>query len=287
MKSIITIIFFLGSVSAQTSPFNSYDVVLYPEYYFDGLMAEVDGEVNTEYLPLSFEMSVPENADSVFFVSGSASSEAEVNYLSILNRNNRSFVEVSILESKFRIFIFYDLKKNGDNRSGSFDFEINHSLDDAHIIVQEPLVAEEFTFSEKDAETFQDQHGMNFQRVHIHDFKANVRKSVSFSYLNPTGEISINKLQTMLSNDDRVVTPQITPNTKIPPVRHKLPLWQPLAVLGVITIMVGWMFSVQQKKERVDGTQSKPIIENGTFCTHCGHSLLSEHKFCANCGGQR
>jgi|TARA_B100000470_G_scaffold216581_1_gene199989 hypothetical protein len=287
MKSIITIIFFLGSVSAQTSPFNSYDVVLYPEYYFDGLMAEVDGEVNTEYLPLSFEMSVPENADSVFFVSGSASSEAEVNYLSILNRNNQSFVEVSILESKFRIFIFYDLKKNGDNRSGSFDFEINHSLDDAHIIVQEPLVAEGFTFSEKDAETFQDQHGMNFQRVHIHDFKANARKSVSFSYLNPTGEISINKLQTMLSNDDRVVTPQITPNTKIPPLRHKLPLWQPLAVLGVITIMVGWMFSVQKKKERVDGTQSKPIIENGTFCTHCGHSLLSEHKFCANCGGQR
>ena len=287
MKSIITIIFFLGSVSAQTSPFNSYDVVLYPEYYFDGLMAEVDGEVNTEYLPLSFEMSVPENADSVFFVSGSASSEAEVNYLSILNRNNSSFVEVSILESKFRIFIFYDLKKNGDNRSGSFDFEINHSLDDAHIIVQEPLVAEGFTFSEKDAETFQDQHGMNFRRVHIHDFKANARKSVSFSYLNPTGEISINKLQTMLSNDDRVVTPQITPNTKIPPLRHKLPLWQPLAVLGVITIMVGWMFSVQKKKERVDGTQSKPIIENGTFCTHCGHSLLSEHKFCANCGGQR
>ena len=287
MKSIITIIFFLGSVSAQTSPFNSYDVVLYPEYYFDGLMAEVDGEVNTEYLPLSFEMSVPENADSVFFVSGSASSEAEVNYLSILNRNNQSFVEVSILESKFRIFIFYDLKKNGNNRSGSFDFEINHSLDDAHIIVQEPLVAEGFTFSEKDAETFQDQHGMNFQRVHIHDFKANARKSVSFSYLNPTGEISINKLQTMLSNDDRVVTPQITPNTKIPPLRHKLPLWQPLAVLGVITIMVGWMFSVQKKKERVDGTQSKPIIENGTFCTHCGHSLLSEHKFCANCGGQR
>ena len=128
---------------------------------------------------------------------------------------------------------------------------------------------------------------MNFRRVHIHDFKANARKSVSFSYLNPTGEISINKLQTMLSNDDRVVTPQITPNTKIPPVRHKLPLWQPLAVLGVITIMVGWMFSVQKKKERVDGTQSKPIIENGTFCTHCGHSLLSEHKFCANCGGQR
>ena len=287
MKSIITIIFFLGSVSAQTSPFNSYDVVLYPEYYFDGLMAEVDGEINTEYLPLSFEMSVPENADSVFFVSGSASSEAEVNYLSILNRNNRSFVEVSILEPKFRIFIFYDLKKNGDNRSGSFDFEINHSLDDAHIIVQEPLIAEGFTFSEKDAETFQDQHGMNFQRVHIHDFKANARKSVSFSYLNPTGEISINKLQTMLSNDDRVVTPQITPNTKIPPLRHKLPLWQPLAVLGVITIMVGWMFSVQKKKERVDGTQSKPIIENGTFCTHCGHSLLSEHKFCANCGGQR
>ena len=45
MNRLFAFVFFLGFNYAQVSPFNSYDVVLYPEYYFDGLMAEIDAEV--------------------------------------------------------------------------------------------------------------------------------------------------------------------------------------------------------------------------------------------------
>ena len=287
MNRLIAFVFFLGFNYAQVSPFNSYDVVLYPEYYFDGLMAEIDAEVKDESLPLDLEIRVPINADSIFFVSGTASSEAEVKNLPILNSKNRSFVKINILESKFRLFIFYNLDKKGNRRTGVYDLELNHFINDAHIIVQVPLVAEGFTFSEKDSEEFKDQHGINFQRVHLHDFMANTIKSVSFSYENPTGEISINKLQTMLSTDDQIISPSTPNSINQIPIRHKLPLWQPLAVLGVVSLTVGWMFSVNRKKEMVQQPSSKLSTNQGSFCTNCGQSFLPEHKFCSNCGGHR
>ncbi|MBT4317786.1 MAG: zinc ribbon domain-containing protein [Candidatus Marinimicrobia bacterium] len=287
MNRLFAFVFFLGFNYAQVSPFNSYDVVLYPEYYFDGLMAEIDAEVKDESLPLDLEIRVPINADSIFFVSGTASSEAEVKNLPILNSKNRSFVKINILESKFRLFIFYNLDKKGNRRTGVYDLELNHFINDAHIIVQVPLVAEGFTFSEKDSEEFKDQHGINFQRVHLHDFMANTTKSVSFSYENPTGEISINKLQTMLSTDDQIISPSTPNSINQIPIRHKLPLWQPLAVLGVVSLTVGWMFSVNRKKEMVQQPSSKSSTNKGSFCTNCGQSFLPEHKFCSNCGGHR
>ncbi|MBT5440041.1 MAG: zinc ribbon domain-containing protein [Candidatus Marinimicrobia bacterium] len=287
MNRLFAFVFFLGFNYAQVSPFNSYDVVLYPEYYFDGLMAEIDAEVKDESLPLDLEIRVPINADSIFFVSGTASSEAEVKNLPILNSKNRSFVKINILESKFRLFIFYNLDKKGNRRTGVYDLELNHFINDAHIIVQVPLVAEGFTFSEKDSEEFKDQHGINFQRVHLHDFMANTTKSVSFSYENPTGEISINKLQTMLSTDDQIISPSTPNSINQIPIRHKLPLWQPLAVLGVVSLTVGWMFSVNRRKEMVQQPSSKSSTNKGSFCTNCGQSFLPEHKFCSNCGGHR
>jgi ribosomal protein L32 len=287
MNRLFAFVFFLGFNYAQVSPFNSYDVVLYPEYYFDGLMAEIDAEVKDESLPLDLEIRVPINADSIFFVSGTASSEAEVKNLPILNSKNRSFVKINILESKFRLFIFYNLDKKGNRRTGVYDLELNHFINDAHIIVQVPLVAEGFTFSEKDSEEFKDQHGINFQRVHLHDFMANTTKSVSFSYENPTGEISINKLQTMLSTDDQIISPSTPNSINQTPIRHKLPLWQPLAVLGVVSLTVGWMFSVNRRKEMVQQPSSKSSTNKGSFCTNCGQSFLPEHKFCSNCGGHR
>lgn len=287
MNRLFAFVFFLGFNYAQVSPFNSYDVVLYPEYYFDGLMAEIDAEVKDESLPLDLEIRVPINADSIFFVSGTASSEAEVKNLPILNSKNRSFVKINILESKFRLFIFYNLDKKGNRRTGVYDLELNHFINDAHIIVQVPLVAEGFTFSEKDSEEFKDQHGINFQRVHLHDFMANTTKSVSFSYENPTGEISINKLQTMLSTDDQIISPSTPNSINQTPLRHKLPLWQPLAVLGVVSLTVGWMFSVNRRKEMVQQPSSKSSTNKGSFCTNCGQSFLPEHKFCSNCGGHR
>ena len=283
MRQHLFILFFVGALYAQNSSFNSFDVVIYPEYYFEGIMAEVDAEVKENKFPLTLRMNIPTSSDSVFFVSGASSNDANVKTLSILKEDKTSFIEVNIEESKFRLFIFYDLIKNKDKRSGSFVLKLNHSIDDAHLIVQEPLVAENFTFSEKDFESFQDQHSLNFRRIHLNNYKANTSKPISFEYINPSGNISINLLQTRLSNDESINIPPQVSSSINPPIRHKLPLWQPLMILGVVSMLVGWMFSVQLKREKT-GIETDRRSER--FCTHCGKPVQSENKFCANCGGK-
>ncbi len=271
---------------SQSSPFDLFDAVVYSEYYYDGIMVELNGEVKNESLPLNLEMAVPASTDSVFFVSGSAETESEVKHLSVLKSNNRSFIQINVLEPIFRIFVFYPVRKDGINRSGEYNLEINQNVDDAHIVVQEPLIAENFTFSEQDAETFQDQHGLNFRRIHIHDYRANTTKTITFNYQNPSGEISINKLQQMLSGGN-VGTAQPSQGTvNAPPIRHKLPLWQPLVVLGIVSVVVGLMFRSQQKSELKQTPMKKSENAQGNYCPQCGSVVQSDHKFCANCGGQ-
>ncbi len=287
MKQYLFILLFLSALNAQNSSFNSFDVVIYPEYYFEGIMAEVDAEVKENKFPLTLRMNIPSNSDSVFFVGGTPSNDSNVKTLSILKEGKTSSIEVDVVESKFRLFIFYDLVKNKDKRSGSFELRLNHSIDDAHIIVQEPLVAESFTFSENDAESFQDQHGLNFKRIHLNNFKVNTSKTVTFGYRNPSGDISINVLQNRLSNDERISSPPEVNSSITPPIRHKLPLWHPLLVLGLVAIVVGWMFSVQLKREKAGVEKvSTTVNKKGGFCTHCGKSVESKNKFCANCGGK-
>ena len=287
MRQYLFILLFLSVLNAQNSSFNSFDVVIYPEYYFEGIMAEVDAEVKENKFPLTLRMNIPSSSDSVFFVGGTPSNDSNVKTLSILNEGKASSIEVDVVESKFRLFIFYDLVKNKDERSGSFELRLNHSVDDAHIIVQEPLVAESFTFSENDAESFQDQHGLKFKRIHLNNYKVNTSKAVTFGYRNPSGDISINVLQNKLSNDESISSPPEVNSSITPPIRHKLPLWQPLVVLGLVAIVVGWMFSIQLKREE-SGVErmSTTVNKKGVFCTHCGKSVQSKNKFCANCGGK-
>ena len=287
MRQYLFILLFLSALNAQNSSFNSFDVVIYPEYYFEGIMAEVDAEVEENKFPLTLRMNIPSSSDSVFFVGGTPSNDSNVKTLSILKEGKASLIEVDVVESKFRLFIFYDLVKNKDERSGSFELRLNHSIDDAHIMVQEPLVAESFTFSENDAESFQDQHGLNFKRIHLNNYKANTSKTVTFDYRNPSGDISINVLQNRLSNDESISSPPEVNSSITPPIRHKLPLWQPLLVLGLVAIVVAWMFSVQLKKEKAGVEKvSTTVNKKGGFCTHCGKSVQSKNKFCANCGGK-
>ena len=287
MRQYLFILLFLSALNAQNSSFNSFDVVIYPEYYFEGIMAEVDAEVEENKFPLTLRMNIPSSSDSVFFVGGTPSNDSNVKTLSILKEGKTSSIEVDVVESKFRLFIFYDLVKNKDKRSGSFELRLNHSIDDAHIMVQEPLVAESFTFSENDAESFQDQHGLNFKRIHLNNYKVNTSKTVTFDYRNPSGDISINVLQNRLSNDESISSPPEVNSSITPPIRHKLPLWQPLLVLGLVAIVVGWMFSIQLKKEKAGVEKvSTTVNKKGGFCTHCGKSVQSKNKFCANCGGK-
>ena len=266
----------LFTIFAQSSPFKSFDIVIYPEYYFSGVMAEIEGEVYDSNLPLDLKLQVPSNTDSVFYVSGDSETPT-IEETNFSNQGEVSFINKLVTDKKFRIFIFYGLAKNGIGRSGAFDFQLNHPIDEAHIVVQEPLVSSNFIFSEQIHEDFKDQHGINFKRIHINNYTSNAVKNVNFTYDNPTQDISINSLQKGIQNTQNTTVSQSTG-----PIRHKLPLWQPLVVLGFVSVVVGAMFYRQMKSE----TENTKPKAKGNFCIECGSKINPKAKFCANCGAK-
>ena len=283
MKKYILHIIFGGllALNAQNSPFKTFDIVIYPDYYLSGIMAEIEAEAVEANLPLDLKFQVPSNTDSIFYVSGDVD-KPSIEEINLSNEGNMSFINKRISDKKFRIFIFYDLEKNGTQRSGGFDFQLNHPVDDAHIVVQEPLVSNNFIFSEKNHEDFKDQHGINFKRIHVNNYAENAIKSVTFTYDNPTQDISINSLQKGAQSTQALAAPQ---NTK--PIRHTLPLWQPLVALGLVSVVVGGMFYRQISTESsIQEPISKTTKSKGKFCTECGNKILPKNKFCANCGAK-
>ena len=266
---------FFVILNGQVSPFKSYDVVIYPEYYFSGVMAEIEGEILPDNLPLDLQFLAPSNTDSVFYVGGN-SENPTIETLKVFNKGSKKYINKELNESRFRIFVFYGIDKKGTNRSSGFEFEVNHSIDDAHIVVQQPLVAENFIFSDDPSENFTDQHGINFKRIHLNNYKKNSIKTVTFSYDNPSQDISINSLQKDLST-----APSQSPQASSKPIRHKLPLWQPLVVLGVVSVVVSSSFYFNSKRE---GSEDITKPSKGKFCTKCGEKIKKDDKFCSNCG---
>ena len=105
MKRYLLIILIFNVLNGQSKPFDSFNVIIYPEYYFEGIMAELEAEIKESDLPLNLKMTVPVNADSIFFVSGDNPNEPDVKILSIINVGNffmiwRSIYVLNILSLK-------------------------------------------------------------------------------------------------------------------------------------------------------------------------------------------
>ena len=60
------------------------------------------------------------------------------------------------------------------------------------------------------------------------------------------------------------------------PIRHRLPLWEPFAVLGALSILVGALF--------LNNNQNKSIKNRKNYCSKCGNKLKTNDKFCSTCG---
>jgi len=277
MKNYIIILFLLyGFTQAQGSKFKDLDVIVYPEYYFHGIMVEVNGDVSAEALPLEVDFTVPANTDSVFYVGGADENSQKIDHLEIFSTLDRHYLKLSIKNEKFRLFIFYNIEEDGASRKGSFTFQINQYLENAHLVVQIPAVASNFTFSEEEAQSYTDQHGMEFLRLHLHDYNGKNEKTISFSYDNNSGETSIEQLQKVLSGE-KPSTSRNQPQVKTEHERYKLTLWQPLSVLAILAIIIAVLFIIQNKKESSG-------VKTENFCSACGKAIKAKDKFCGNCG---
>ena len=100
-KYLFSIFILLYSPITAGSKISDLNVYIYPEYYYSGIMVEINGKVDLSDGHLSMEMLVPAMTDSVFFVSGSSIDESEVKALDIKDENSMRWVHLDLNKSPF------------------------------------------------------------------------------------------------------------------------------------------------------------------------------------------
>lgn len=269
----IFIIFYSSSLIAN-SRIKDLNVYIYSEYYFSGVMVEINGKVELSDSLFSMKMLVPSITDSVFFVLGTSDDQSEVQVLDLNDENSMKWVDLNLTKSSFRIFVFYNPFNSSIRRNVEYPLQFTTSLGEFHVFIQEPLVSTNFNI-DLESTSNKDQHNIIFHQIHFQKLTEMSKEVISFSYDNPSFKTTMQLLQERLS-DSSDNKNNISESKKIKiPVRHRLPLWEPFAVLGVLSFLVGFLFLKYNKYEN-----------HHNNCSKCGNKLKNSDKYCSTCGGK-
>lgn len=274
-KYLFSIFIFLYNPISAESTISDLNIYIYPEYYYSGIMVEINGKVNLSDIPFSMEMLVPAMTDSIFFVSGSPNDQSEVKTLNIKDENSMKWVHLELNKSPFRVFVFYNPFNSSVSREIQYPLQFSTSLSEFHVFVQEPLISTSFNI-DLESTSNKDQHNIVFHQIHFQGLKEMSKEIINLSYDNLSGKTTMQYLQGRLSensiNNDESTQQK---DNKIPK-RHRLPLWEPIAVLGVLSVLSGVLF--------FNNNQNKKNGKNKNFCSKCGNKLDKSDKYCSICG---
>ena len=266
MKNYFLIFSLFSTSFSQT--LDNVQVNIYPEYYYSGIMVELEAFVEKDNTIEKIDFTLPSDADSVFLIMGVPGPNSEEIPLNINKGDPYSSVNFDIAESQFRLFVFYNPFSSGHIRQFNWAMGSNVVMKNVHMAFQVPIMAEQFTMSVQTESEDRDQHGILFKKVHAGDIAINAVSSVSVSYMNYTGFTTMENLRAQLEMPD---SPEVQPHVQEKALkRHTLMLWEPLAILGVLFLIIGVLFHKHQGHDDV--------------CTSCGKPIDTSNKFCSNCG---
>lgn len=266
----------LGAFPA--SPFEDFIVAIWPEYDHPGVLVIYTGTVKESHLPLSLDLRVPEETDLVLAV-GQNDTAGNLAPIPVEATRDGKWARTRLVRPAFQIEFYFDPFDEGERREGNLTVQLNQPLAGYHLAVQRPLMAQRFQISEPAAETFNDDHGFTYYRVHLDTLPAGQAKSVSFSYVNRDNRLSLERLQETLGGAPAGTrAPDSRAGTAVS--RYRLPTYEPLAVLGILSLVVGYIFLRSNGPRRVrPGTGGKK-----SFCPHCGSPVNRGDNFCSDCG---
>lgn len=260
-------------IFASGNEFSRFDVMVFPEYYFPGVMVEIQADPVPGNSTPDFRLTVPSETDSAFFT---ISGENEPASLEVISSGNQKIIDVPSAVGSFRLFYFFPVSRISESVTFAYELNMDRSLNEAHVMIQEPMVAEDFSLSESGSELFQDAHGLSFHRFHLPGLEAGGMKAITVQYRNTSGQTTIEMLRGLLSTDQPDMTANTPELSNRAIQRHTLPTWQPLTVLGVLAVIIGFMFHRQRRREEdSDGRK---------FCSSCGSEVTSIDKYCSKCG---
>ena len=282
IRNALSFVFLAGFLAAQSvaeTPFENFVVAVWPEYDHPGVLVICTGTVKSDRLPLTLEVRVPDETTVVMAV-GQSDTVSDLSPVDLVQRAGGQWVDLTVVRNSFQLEYYFNPFTASENRQVKITLQLNQPLADYHIAIQHPLAAQGFTFSEKEIETFSDEHGLTYSRTHLPSLAAGSAKEISFSYRNPSGRLSVALLQEMLGGD--LSSPSATSGGREKISRFRLPTYEPLTVLGLLAVAVGFLFWRSNSKSTPPSTGDA----QKKFCHQCGTKVKESDRFCSGCGSK-
>ncbi|MBT3300483.1 MAG: zinc ribbon domain-containing protein [Candidatus Marinimicrobia bacterium] len=248
-------------------------VSIVPEYESNNIVIFVSGKTDSTGMEGDLAFLIPDNVDSLMQITFDEKSDVEVHPFPISTIQGKSWVKAGEISGEFAFMLVSEHFHAPGKRDFSYDLEFNQSIKALSIEIQEPPMASQFHSSEENAEIEDDPHGQKIHRVHLHDFMAGTKKSMHISYVNSKGITTRQILEEMMGNPNAQVQ-NPAPRMQTAPIRHKLYLWQPTAILLVLAVIIGGVFVSQNKTKK------------NNLCPSCKAEVKDASKFCSKCGTQ-
>jgi hypothetical protein len=269
-----------GSIlgASVETPFEDFTVRILPEYDHPGILVLYTGNIKESSLPLHLEIYIQSETQTTLGV-GHTDTTDKLLPLNTVEREDGRWITVNIIKNKFQIEFYFNPFSEGPERNIDFPIKLNHDIKDFHIAIQQPLSAEKFVLMEPGAESVSDEHGITYFRVHVPELNAGDTKTISLSYLNPSGTLSMNILQEMLGGTSGMgKIPSAKEKRSVS--RYRLPTYEPLLVLGILSIVIGYLFWRFNKST----IAPVPSSDEKKSCIQCGNRIKPNDRFCSKCG---
>jgi len=195
--TIILCVMSLSFVRGQESLFEELDIAIWPEYDKPGVLVFMEGTIRQDALPTTLEFRVPEEVGAVGALFSDDSDKVPFE-VPVVQREDGKWAILGIPRGQqiLRTGYYYDPFIFQVERAINYLLEFNKSLDDFNVQIQEPLAAENFWIEDSTTQMSKDTiTGLNSYSLHLEGLAAGKQKLISFGYLNPSGQLSIEELQ--------------------------------------------------------------------------------------------
>ena len=278
---------------------------IWPEYDDPRVLIMWRGEMAPrQALPTSITLPLPKGAEIVGAGMISEQNELLLHPYEVVPGDTQDSLQLNLPVPRFFLEFYYNpFTASGAEKRFTYTMPTPYPIEVLEVDIQQPLKATSFTLDPTPMEHLTDNQGFTYHQFAYRDIETGRLQTFTISYIKTVLTPSVPKQQP---------APQRPRSTR--PLSGNVLV--SLGILaGAIFIFAGWAWLLRgsqprhvpaissvpqstptpsaflallqedaQDQETTDATPAQPQTREVNFCTHCGHKLLLNDRFCSECG---
>ena len=270
----------------QIDTIDTLTVDLLPDYDRPSVLVLVTGMLPAATtLPATVSLPLPEGSDfNVVARIDAADGRMKDDIEFSINNGEVTFTTPDL---QFRLEYYYPYAVNGSQRTFSYNWVSDESVNQLDLNVQVPSAASDFTTSPTAVDIFTAEDGFTYHVMPTEGIAANESYAVQVTYAMDSDELSVS------SSAPSITDVQTTGFSPAESTSDNIDWPIILAAAGAVLVILGliiWQLTSNRGKRRARKPRPVRQVESKSdsqYCHICGQPILVTDKFCRECGTAR